>query len=216
MIKAFIFDLDGVIVDSVGYHFDSWVKLASGLGFKLDSKIKEELKGMNRMASLDLVLAQENITATELQKTEYARQKNDWYIESLKDLNDDIVLPGVKEFLKSTKDKNIKMAIGSASKNARIILTKTTIYDMFDSIKDDNDVEKSKPNPEVFLLAAKSIGVKPSEAIVFEDSVQGITAAINGGFKCVGIGQSEILQDAHIVMSDLKHVSADTIISLLS
>ncbi|MDA8692987.1 beta-phosphoglucomutase [Saprospiraceae bacterium] len=216
MIKAFIFDLDGVIVDTVGYHYDSWVKLADSLDFKLDSKIKESLKGISRMVSLDLVLAQGNITATKVQKIKYAKQKNDWFIESLKAVNDNIILPGVKEFLQSTHDNNIKMAVASASKNAKSILAKTSIFDIFDSIKDGNDVKLSKPNPEVFFKAAKSIGVKPSEAIIFEDSVEGTTAAIDGGFKCVGIGKSEILQDAHIVVSDLTDLSADMIIRLLS
>jgi beta-phosphoglucomutase len=216
MIKAFIFDLDGVIVDTVGYHYNSWVKLADSLGYKLDSKIKEKLKGISRMASLDLVLSQGNIEASEEQKIKYAEHKNAWYIESLKDVNDNVVLPGVKEFLQSTQDNHIKMAIGSASKNAKSILAKTSIYDAFNTIKDGNDVKYSKPNPEVFLKAAKSLRVKPEEAVVFEDSAKGITAAIDGGFNCVGIGKSDVLQDAHIVMSDLTHISADMIVRLLS
>jgi beta-phosphoglucomutase len=216
MIKAFIFDLDGVIVDTVGYHYNSWVKLADSLGYKLDSKIKEKLKGISRMASLDLVLSQGNIEASEEQKIKYAEQKNTWYIESLEDVNDNVVLPGVKEFLLSTRENHIKMAIGSASKNAKSILAKTSIYDAFNTIKDGNDVKYSKPNPEVFLKAAKSLRVKPEEAVVFEDSAKGITAAIDGGFKCVGIGKSDVLQDAHIVMSDLTHISADMIVRLLS
>ncbi len=214
--KAFIFDLDGVIVDTVQYHYESWVKLASSLGFQLNPIIQEKLKGISRMASLDLVLAQGGITATPEQKVEYAKQKNDWYLESLSSVNDNVVLPGVKEFLISTKEAKLKMAIGSASKNAKTILAKTSIYKSFDTIKDGNDVKNSKPDPEVFLKAAKSLKVKPSEAVVFEDSEKGIIAAKAGGFMCVGIGSSDVLTDADIVMEDLTHISAEMIVRLLS
>lgn len=216
MIKAFIFDLDGVIVDTVQYHYESWVKLASSLGYELNPVIQEKLKGISRMASLELVLAQGGVTATSDQKIEYAKQKNDWYLESLASVNDNVVLEGVKEFLISTQNQKIKMAIGSASKNAKTILAKTSIYKSFNTIKDGNDVKNSKPDPEVFLKAAKSLKVKPSEAVVFEDSEKGIIAAKNGGFQCVGIGSSDILSDADIIMEDLTHISADMIVRLLS
>jgi beta-phosphoglucomutase len=215
MIKAFIFDLDGVIVDTVMYHYNSWVKLADKLGFQLNDSITEKLKGISRMASLELVLEQGGIKATEAQKIEYAKLKNDWYLESLAGIDDGVILDGVKEFLIDSKKHGIKTAIGSASKNAKNILAKTTIYNSFQDIKDGNDVIKTKPDPEVFLKAAAALNVLPEEAVVFEDSAKGITAAIDGGFKCVGIGSAENLPDAHIVMQDLSNISAETVIKLL-
>mgnify|MGYP000087988461 CR=1 FL=1 len=216
MIKAFIFDLDGVVVDTVGYHFDSWIKLAHSLGFKINDDIKEKLKGINRMTSLDIVLAHGSITASQAEKIEYAKQKNDWYLDSIASMNDDIILDGVKEFLISTQKEKLKIAVGSASGNARKVLSKTSIYSKFDTIKDSNDAKHSKPHPEVFLKAAEALSVDPSEAIIFEDSAKGVEAAKAGGFKCVGIGSADILTDADIVMDDLTHITADIIVKLLS
>lgn len=216
MIKAFIFDLDGVIMDTVDYHYKSWQVLSNSLGFDLPSEVKHQLKGLNREASLDIVLGLGNLSATSEERKEYLHLKNKYYIESLPTDEDTYILPGVKPFLTSVKEQGLTMAIASASRNARRIIEKTSIANYFHCIVDGNDVTKSKPDPEVFLQAASILGVSPSEAIVVEDSPQGIEAAIIGKFRTVGIGNASQLTEAEIVMSDLSHISASVIVRLLT
>jgi len=216
MIKAIIFDLDGVIMDTVDYHYQSWQSLSTSLGYNLPTDIKHQLKGLNREASLDIVLAYGNILASDSERNEYLHLKNKYYLESLPAEEDSYILPGIKGFLDSAQKQGLKMAIASASKNARRIIQKTSITDYFQCIVDGNDVTRSKPDPEVFLTAAKMINVSPSETIVIEDSPQGIDAAITGGFLTVGIGNANHLTEANIVLADLTHISADMFVRLLS
>jgi len=211
-IKAFLFDLDGVIVDTAKYHFLAWRKLANELGFDFDEVKNEQLKGVSRMESLDKILKWGGVSLSDEEKTIWAARKNEWYLELITHMNPDEILEGALPFLKATKAAGIKIVLGSASKNAPTILHQVDVTEMFDAIIDGNCVSKSKPDPEVFLLGAEAVNVDPVEAIVFEDASSGIDAAIAGGFYAVGIGKASVLGAAHIVLSDLIGQTPESII----
>ncbi len=200
MIKACIFDLDGVIVDTAKYHFQAWRRLANELGFDFSEKENEKLKGVGRMESLDLILSWGGVQKDQKEKEALAARKNQWYVELIEHMTPAEILPGVLPFLKDLKNRGIKVALGSASKNARTILRRIELDHVFDAIIDGNATTRSKPDPEVFLLGAQSLGVEPKETVVFEDAEKGIEAALNGGFWTVGVGDPTVLGHAHIVI----------------
>lgn len=199
-IRACIFDLDGVLVDTAKYHFQSWKQLSHHLGFTIEDTIEEQLKGISRMDSLNIILQYGNYEASQNEKEELARLKNDWYLERIKEMNQSEVLEGVIPFLEQLEEQNIKVAVGSASKNAKTIIDKVKLGNYFEYIVDGNMVEKTKPNPEVFNKAANFLQTHPKHAIVFEDSYKGIEAAQIGGFYAVGIGLPENLDNADLVI----------------
>ncbi len=200
--KAFIFDLDGVIVDTARYHFLAWQKLAQELGIEFTPEHNEELKGVSRVRSLDIILELGKVTASQEDKNRWLVQKNEDYLSYLKDIDNSEILPGVIPILQFLKEKNQAIALGSASKNARPILEKTGIIHYFDAIVDGNDVTNAKPDPEVFLQAAKLLGSTPENAIVFEDSVAGVQAANIANMISVGIGEEQILHEAKYIFKD--------------
>jgi beta-phosphoglucomutase len=206
MKKAFIFDLDGVIVDTARYHFLAWQKLASQLGIEFTPEHNEELKGVSRVRSLDIILALGKVEAQQDDKNQWLKQKNDDYLSYLKDIDQSEILPGVLPILQFLKENNQPIALGSASKNARPILEKTGILHYFDAIVDGNDVTNAKPDPEVFLQAARLLNVIPENAIVFEDSVAGIQAANIAGMTSVGIGEEQILHEAKFIFKDFTYM----------
>jgi beta-phosphoglucomutase len=209
-IKACIFDLDGVIVDTAVYHYKAWKRLANEMGFDFTEHQNEQLKGVSRMASLDLVLGWGLVTgATEAEKEEMANRKNLWYTDMINLMTPDEILSGAREFVQSCRDAGIKTAIGSASKNTPIILAKLQLTPLFDVVVDGNSVTKAKPDPEVFLKGAEALGVSPADCVVFEDAVAGIEAALNGGMKAVGIGSAEMLTEADLVVSGLDKFSLE-------
>lgn len=203
-ILACIFDLDGVLVDTAKYHFRSWIKLAETLGFEIQPELEEELKGISRMKSLEIVLKAGGIQADEEEKILYAKQKNDWYLESLENLSDEVILPGVIDFLDHLRDEGIPMAVGSASKNATFVLNQLNMTDYFVTIVDGTMVRQSKPDPEVFLNAARDLQYPPDKIIVFEDSAKGLVAAHKGGFHTIGIGDPEKLKEAAVVIPNFQ------------
>lgn len=203
-IKACIFDLDGVIVDTAKYHFKAWRRLANELGFDFSHSDNEKLKGVSRVESLKMILAWGGVEKTAEEQLALATRKNDWYTESIKTMPKEEILSGVVPFLKSLQTKGIKIGLGSASKNAKTILTQVDLLHFFEVIVDGNGVKNSKPHPEVFLNGAKELGVLPEECIVFEDAAKGVEAALAGGFRAVGIGDSEVLKKAHLVIDDLE------------
>lgn len=205
--KAFIFDLDGVIVDTAKYHFLAWKKIANQLGINFTEEHNELLKGVSRIRSLDIILELGKKEATQEEKNMWLKQKNEDYLSQLVDMDDREILPGVFEVLKFLKDNNQPIALGSASKNARPILEKTGILSYFDAIVDGNDVTNAKPDPEVFLIAAKLLNVKPENAVVFEDSVAGIQAANIANMISIGIGDKTILHEAKYVFQDFTVIS---------
>ena len=214
--KAFIFDLDGVIVDTAKYHFLAWQKLSQELGIEFTPEHNEQLKGVSRVRSLDIILELGNIQASQEDKNKWLIQKNEDYLSYLVDMDESEILPGVLPVLHYLKDKNQLIALGSASKNARPILEKTGILSLFDAIVDGNDVSNAKPDPEVFLIAAQLLGIKPEDSIVFEDSVAGIQAANIGKMTSIGIGEASILHEAKYIFPDFTHVDVNFIEALIS
>ncbi|WP_235292561.1 beta-phosphoglucomutase [Portibacter lacus] len=204
-IKAVIFDLDGVIVDTAKYHYLAWKSLADQLGIPFSERENENLKGISRMDSLNFILSLGDVQyMSQDDKMKLAISKNLHYLELITDLNREDILPGTLEWIQECKDNNIKIALGSASKNARRILESLDLIDQFDVIIDGTNTTKTKPDPQVFELAAKGLGVKASESVVIEDAYKGLEAAKNGGFYSIGIGDPEILNIADINLRSLS------------
>ncbi len=210
-IKGCIFDLDGVLVDTAGYHYKAWKRLANELGSDFTEEQNEQLKGISRIESLEKILGWAKITKTAEEKQVLATKKNEWYVAMITKMKPEEILPGAAAFLSALKNAGYKLALGSASKNSEIILKKTNIYEFFDVIIDGNKVSKSKPDPEVFLTGAKELGLKPDQCVVFEDAIAGVEAAKNGGMKVIGIGEPGILNDADLIVSGLDQLSVDHI-----
>jgi beta-phosphoglucomutase len=200
LIKACIFDLDGVIVDTAKYHFIAWKQLADELGFEFTKTHNELLKGVSRMRSIDILLEIGNIEKSEAEKQVLAAEKNERYVAFISRMTPDEILPGVHQFLHGLKEKGIRIALGSASKNAPMILERIALAHLFDAVVDGNQVAKAKPDPGVFLKGAEKVKTDPSECIVFEDAMAGIEAAKAGGMRCVGIGNADILGEADLVI----------------
>lgn len=215
-LKGFIFDLDGVLVDTAHYHFQAWQRLAEELGIPFTATQNEQLKGVSRKDSLDKILEWGQKSLPEEEKERLMQQKNEWYLELISELTPEDALPGALEFLQQAQQLNLKLALGSASRNARRILEGLEINASFDSIVDGNVVSESKPNPAVFLAAAKGISLSPEECVVFEDSIAGVEAARKGEFKCVGIGKKNILKKAHWVIPGLAKTSPTEVINKVS
>lgn len=212
-LKACIFDLDGVIVDTAKYHYIAWKQLADELGFLFTEDHNELLKGVSRMRSLDILLEIGHIKKSEEEKQVLAAEKNERYVAYISRMTPQEILPGVTPFLKGLKEKGIKAALGSASKNAPMILDRIGLLSWFDVIIDGNHVSKAKPDPEVFLKGAASLKVHPSECIVFEDAIAGIEAAKNGGMHCVGIGDAKVLHDADLVIPGFEDFTAEKLLA---
>jgi beta-phosphoglucomutase len=195
-IHGAIFDLDGVLVDTAKYHYLAWKRLAKELGFDFTELDNERLKGVSRLRSLEILLEVGKITMNEAQKENAATRKNTWYVEYLLTIDETALLPGAKNFLLRLKNNGIRIALGSASKNAPLILGRLNIADLFDAVIDGNAVSKAKPDPEVFLKGAAALGLAPEQCVVFEDALAGIEAAKNGGMKVIGVGKPELLPGA--------------------
>ena len=199
-IKACLFDLDGVIVDTAKYHFLAWKKLADELGISFSEENNELLKGVSRMQSLDIILKLGKKTLTDDEKLRFADKKNQVYLDQIYRMKADELLPGAKEFIEEIKQSGIKVALGSASKNAPLILQQLEIEDLFDAIVDGNEVTEAKPDPEVFLKGANALQVEPKNCVVFEDAIAGVEAAKNAGMVCIGIGDPATLSQAdHVI-----------------
>jgi len=205
--KAFIFDLDGVIVDTAKYHFLAWKNLANELGFDFTEAQNELLKGVSRVKSLEIILNIGNVTLSEEKTQAFLVKKNEEYLTFINKMTADEILPGVLKVLAFLKDNNIPFALGSASKNARFILEQVGIIDLFDAIVDGNDVSKAKPDPEVFLIGAEKLNVAPENCIVFEDAIAGVEAANNAGMISIGIGSEDVLTEANSVFESMDQMS---------
>lgn len=215
-IKGYIFDLDGVIVDTAHYHYNSWRRLANNLGFDITLEQNENLKGVSRKESLEYILTLGGKKFTDHDKLKMSKLKNSWYVQSISKMDASELLPGAKELLIDIKSKGLKVSLGSASKNSLRILTATGILDYFDAVIDGTKTTKSKPHPQVFEMGAEALQLNPSECIVFEDSINGIKAANAGGFVSVGVGDQSILSESDFVIPDLKDTSVDSLNTLIS
>jgi beta-phosphoglucomutase len=214
--KAFIFDLDGVIVDTAKYHYLAWKKIANELGIEFTHEHNELLKGVSRVRSLDIILGLGNVEASQEQKNQWLIQKNEEYLTYLVDMDQSEILPGVMSVLEFLKANQQTIALGSASKNARPILEKTGILSFFDVIVDGNDVCNAKPDPEVFLQAAQKLGITNENSIVFEDSVAGIQAANIASMTSIGIGDATILNEAKYNFKDFTFIDEAFLNSLIN
>lgn len=201
--QAAIFDLDGVIVDTARYHFRAWKRLAHSLGFDFSEADNERLKGVSRVRSLEILLEIGGLTLDDDTKAQLADQKNKWYVESISQLDKSEILPGATEYLQRLRERGVKTAIGSASKNTPLILERLGITQLFDVIIDGNAVSKAKPDPEVFVKAAHALHVAPECCVVFEDAEAGIEAALVAGMGAVGIGKPGTLKEADVVVAGL-------------
>ncbi|MFA4978075.1 MAG: beta-phosphoglucomutase [Sphingobacterium sp.] len=202
-VKAVIFDLDGVLVDTAIYHFQAWHRLAEDLGYSFSIVDNEQLKGVSRIESLELILKWAGVEKSEAEKADLLVLKNQWYLELIEQLSPDHLLSGSLELLKKLQEKGIKIGLGSASKNAMGILEKTGIIPYFDALIDGNVVQLSKPNPEVFLKGAKVLEIVPAHCLVLEDAQAGIDAARAAGMQVIGLGLEEHLKGADLVVADL-------------
>ncbi len=213
---GFIFDLDGVIVDTAKYHFQAWKKLADELGVPFTAADNENFKGVSRKRCLEILLEMGNIKVSQQQFDQWLHEKNEDYLSYIAGMDESEILPDVKKVLNFLRDREIPMALGSASKNARPILEKVQLMPYFNSIVDGNAVTKAKPDPEVFVIAAENIGVEPKNCVVFEDALAGIEAANNAGMTSVGIGKSEILTGADYNFRNFTEIDLDFISGLLN
>ena len=201
-----IFDLDGVLVDTAKYHFLAWKKLADQLDVPFTEENNECLKGVSRIKSLDILLSLGNKSSSEDERNKFMEQKNKEYVRYISQMDEREILPGVIELLNQLKDRKLKIALGSASKNSGLILKNTKLQDYFDVIVDGNDVSKAKPDPEVFLLGAKRIGIPASQCIVFEDAYAGIEAAKKAGMLAIGVGNRKSLPHADVLVETLENL----------
>lgn len=199
-IKACIFDLDGVIVDTAKYHYLAWKRLANEIGFDFSESDNERLKGVSRMDSLEILLEIGNKNFNEETKKSLAEKKNSWYVEYISKMTDKEILPGVKEFLTLLRKSGIKISLGSVSKNSMRILNSINLTSYFDAIIDGTKITNAKPHPEVFLKGAEELKVDPKNCVVFEDAAAGIESAINAGMYSIGVGSPEILHRANKVI----------------
>jgi beta-phosphoglucomutase len=215
-IRGFVFDLDGVIVDTAIHHFQSWKKVLKELGADITEEDDHHTRGASRMESLEYLLTRYGIKLTQEEKESWATKKNKYYLEAIEQITPRDLLPGALAFMIDTRKAGLRLALGSASKNARGVLTKLKIEDRFDAILDGNDAVESKPHPEIFIKASKALGLDPAEVVVFEDASKGVTAAKAAGCLAVGLGDPITLQEADFVVSGLDKITPSIIIEQLS
>lgn len=208
--------MDGVLVSTEIYHFKAWKRLTETVfGFSIDEKFNENLKGVSRAACIDIILQHAGLHKTQAEKDALAAQKNEWFLEYVKnEISPDNVYPGVIDFLTTLKQNNFKTAIGSASKNAPLLIEKLGIASYFDAIVDGNMITKAKPNPEVFLKGSELVGVQPQNCVVFEDAKSGVEAAKTGGMYCIGVGSPLILSKADFCISSFTEMSLERLSEL--
>ncbi|KAA2219644.1 beta-phosphoglucomutase [Maribacter flavus] len=216
MKKGFIFDLDGVIVDTAKYHYLAWKKLANELGFEFTLEQNELFKGVSRKRCLEILLEIGNIQASQEQFDRWMIEKNEDYLEYIAKMDASEILPDVPRVLEFLKNKKVPIALGSASKNAKPILEKVGLLPYFESIVDGNNVTKAKPDPEVFLIAATNLQVAPQDCVVFEDAVAGIQAANNAQMTSIGIGDANTLTEANYNFNDFTEMTDDFLNGLLA
>jgi beta-phosphoglucomutase len=214
-IKGFIFDLDGVLVDTAKYHYLAWKKFASMFNYDFTEEENEEFKGVSRKRCLDILLAKVGVEATQEQIDQWLIQKNEDYLTYISSMDASEVLPGVKAFLDILKANQIPMAVGSASKNAIPILEKVGLLSYFVEVVDGNKVSKAKPDPEVFLLAAQSLGVANDQTVVFEDAIAGIQAANAAQMISIGIGDAQVLSEAAYNFENFNQITNEIITELI-
>lgn len=212
--KACIFDLDGVIVDTAKYHFLAWKKLAGELGVELTPQDNERLKGVGRMESLEIILSMGSILKTTDEKVMLTEKKNEWFVDFIQAMEQDEIFEGVIPMLSELKKNKIKIGLASSSKNAQTVISKLGITDWFEVVVDGAMIKKSKPDPEIFLMTAERLNVRPIDCIVVEDAEAGVDAAKSAGMKCVGVGNYRQLGKADQVIAHIKELNYNMLTNL--
>jgi len=200
LIKACIFDLDGVIIDTAKYHFLAWKRLAEELGIPFTPEHNERLKGVSRMRSLDILLELGGRKMDDQEKEALAARKNKWFVEYINQVKPEDTYPGVRELVRKMRQKGLKTGLASSSKNAGTVIRRIEMEKEFDTMVDGTMIKHTKPDPEIFLLAASRLKTPPSECVVFEDAEAGVEAAVNAGMRAVGIGSASQLGKANLVI----------------
>lgn len=203
MIRGVIFDLDGVLTDTAIYHYQSWRKIAALFNFDLTESHNEQLKGVSRAESLEIILSWASASCKAAEKSQLLTDKNNHYLTLIESLSTQDILPGVVDFLKTIRSEGLKTAVGSSSKNARFILDKLALTHFFDAIVDGNMVKITKPDPEVFVNAAAMLALSPQECLVIEDAEAGVAAARAAGMRVLGIDAQGQLQKADLSVQNL-------------
>ena len=216
-IRGFIFDLDGVLVDTAKYHYLAWKRLArESFGFELSEELNEQFKGVNRIACMKLLCQWTGAKLSDEDFTAMTDRKNGWYIEYVKRMTPEDVLPGALEFVKECRAAGLSLAIGSASKNCRLVLDRTGLRPLFDAVSDGTVVTRAKPDPEVFLTAAAMLKLSPSECVVFEDAQAGIDAAKAGGMRAVSISSPTALTGFDVSYRSLGGINLSDLLAALN
>lgn len=213
-IRGIIFDLDGVIVSADEYHYHGWEKLAEDEGIEFTWEDNMRLRGVSRVQSLDFLLEKSTRAYTDEEKKEMAERKNGYYRQSIKKISPDDILPGVMDLLEELKKRGIKISVGSSSKNCPTILKYLGLSTYFDATSDGNDISKSKPDPEVFLIAAERMGIPPEECLVVEDAKAGVEAGLGGNMKVLGVGSARDDIRAHLNAKDMASVTVDQMLGV--
>ena len=204
-LKALIFDLDGVLVSTEHNHYMAWKRIADSLNIPFNESENELLKGLSREKSLETLLKLSNLKVSTSEFQKLLKEKNDAYLASVAHLSAQHRLPGVTELIGAAKKSKLKIAVGSASRNAQLILNRIELNSVMDTVVDGHAVKKTKPDPEVFLLAAKNLQLTPSECLVFEDAESGVQAALDGGFMVIGVGNPTLKNKASKYVSSLHN-----------
>ncbi len=213
-IKAVIFDLDGVIVSTDEYHYQGWQKLADEEGIYFDRKINDRLRGVSRMASLDILLERSERKYSDEEKLKMADRKNGYYREFIRKLTPNDTLPGAMEVITALKDRGIRVAVASSSRNCKTIMECIGQLDGFDAIVDGNDIQRSKPDPQVFTMAAERLGIEPEHCLVVEDAEAGVEAGARAGMRVLAVGAAAGDPRAHASAADMTDISIDRILAI--
>ena len=212
-ILGVIFDLDGVIVSTDNCHYLAWKRMADEEGIEFDRTINERLRGVSRMESLAIILEKADKEYSEAEKQAMAARKNGYYVELIGSLTENDILPGAMDMLNGLKEKGIKVAVGSSSRNTPIILKQIGLSDFFDAVADGNAIKNSKPDPEVFLLAAKLLNLDPANCLVVEDADAGVQAALAGGMRVLGVGSASVNPTATFTAENLETADFESILN---
>ncbi|HKM42651.1 MAG TPA: beta-phosphoglucomutase [Limnochordia bacterium] len=215
-LRLAIFDLDGVIVDTAKYHYLAWKRLGDEIGIEFTREHNERLKGVSRMRSLDILLEIGKQERNDQDKEQLASKKNAWYVEFIQRMDSSEILPGVLAFLEELRAADIKIALGSASKNAKTILERVALSEYFDVIVDGNLVSRAKPDPEVFILSASMLNIEAQQTVVFEDAQAGIEAASRAMMMTIGVGDPHILAEANYVIAGFADFTLEDLRQVLA
>lgn len=214
MIEVVIFDLDGVLTDTAELHFQSWLRVAEEIDIVIEETVKDQIRGPGRMESLEIVLGERSGEFSDEQKAELAVKKNRYYVKMLESMTPEDALPGVVPLLRELRQRGISTAVASSSRNAGAVVDRLQIRPLLNLVVDGSQVEHTKPDPEVFLLAAKRLGIAPERCVVVEDAEKGVDAALSAGMRVVGIGPPERVGNAHLVVGAISDLTADQLLSL--